>query len=54
MNCRTGKQAMEQFCEQHGIAYEICGKVIVAVNNAEIPRLEAIYGRGEPTAFAAN
>ncbi|MEC9003169.1 MAG: FAD-dependent oxidoreductase, partial [Planctomycetota bacterium] len=36
-NCRTGKQAMEEFCESEGVPYEICGKVIVAVNEAEFP-----------------
>lgn len=46
-NCRTGKQAMEEFCEAEGVPYEICGKVIVAVNEAEFPQLEQIYQRGQ-------
>ncbi len=47
VNCRAGKKAMEEFCAAHGIAYEICGKVIVAVDDAELPALERIYERGQ-------
>jgi len=46
-NCRSGKLAMEQFCEREGIDFEICGKVIVAVNEDEIPTLQGIYERGQ-------
>lgn len=47
LNCRTGKRAMEAFCAAHGIAYELCGKVIVAVDERELPHLERIYERGQ-------
>lgn len=47
INCRQGKIAMEQFCEQYGIEYELCGKVIVALSDSEIPSLEKIYDRGQ-------
>lgn len=46
INCREGKVAMEQFCSEHGIDYDLCGKVIVATNEEEIPRMERIYQRG--------
>ncbi|HTN75020.1 MAG TPA: L-2-hydroxyglutarate oxidase [Pirellulaceae bacterium] len=46
-NCRAGKQAMERFCAEHGLPYEICGKVIVAVDEKELPLLENIYQRGQ-------
>src|SRR5438874_6990931 len=45
-NCRAGKSAMERFCAEEGIPYETCGKVIVAVGEAERPRLEALLARG--------
>jgi L-2-hydroxyglutarate oxidase len=45
-NCRAGKQAMEAFCTEHGIPFDICGKVIVAVDDSEVPVLERIYQRG--------
>jgi L-2-hydroxyglutarate oxidase len=46
-NCREGKKAMEEFCASEGIDYEICGKVIVATNEAELPALERIFERGQ-------
>lgn len=47
INCREGKKAMEEFCAAEGIDYEICGKVIVATNEAELPALQRIYERGQ-------
>jgi len=47
LNCRAGKERMEQFCAEQNIDYDICGKVIVAVTEEEIPRLENIYARGQ-------
>jgi L-2-hydroxyglutarate oxidase len=46
VNCRAGKQAMEQFCRAEGIPFEICGKVIVATSETELPALRAIFDRG--------
>ena len=46
-NCRDGRRAMIAFCEQHDIDYDICGKVIVAVSDDEVPTLENIYQRGQ-------
>jgi len=45
-NCREGKRRIEQFCAEEGISHEICGKVIVAVDETELPALENIYQRG--------
>ncbi len=47
VNCRAGKLAMEQFCAEHDIDYEICGKVIVAIDQSELPALERIQERGK-------
>jgi (S)-2-hydroxyglutarate dehydrogenase len=47
INCREGKKAMEAFCATEGIDYEICGKVIVATNERELPALQTIYERGQ-------
>ena len=46
-NCREGKKAMEAFCAEHGIAYDLCGKVIVAVDESELANLDRIYERGQ-------
>src|SRR5689334_19803757 len=43
LNCRAGKKAMEDFARQEGIPFELCGKVIVATSEAELPRLQALY-----------
>jgi len=47
INCRAGKKAMEAFCIAEGIAHEICGKVIVAVDEGDLPSLQRIYERGQ-------
>jgi (S)-2-hydroxyglutarate dehydrogenase len=43
---RAGSESMVRFCEEHGIEHEICGKVIVATKQAELPLLENLYQRG--------
>jgi L-2-hydroxyglutarate oxidase len=45
-NCRTGKQAMEQFCQREGLPYERCGKVIVATREEELPLLDKTLANG--------
>ncbi len=44
--CRDGCRSMVEFCQEHGIDYEVCGKVIVATKEEELPRLENLYKRG--------
>lgn len=46
-NCRLGKEALLRFLGEEDIAHEICGKVIVAVTAQELPRLQALYQRGQ-------
>lgn len=36
---------MAEFCREHGIAYDVCGKVVVAVEPEELPRLETLFSR---------
>lgn len=45
-NCRTGKEAMEEFCRQQEIPFDLCGKVIVAVVESELPQIEKILING--------
>ena len=42
----AGKRAVVEFCEEHGIKYDICGKVIVATQPDQVPIMEKIYQRG--------
>jgi L-2-hydroxyglutarate oxidase len=44
--CREGNRRMVEFCQDHGIRYEACGKVIVATEESELPLLENLYQRG--------
>jgi L-2-hydroxyglutarate oxidase len=43
--CREGNRRLLEFCQDHGIRYETCGKVIVATSESEIPLLERLYER---------
>jgi len=45
-NCFLGYQKMLDFCENHGIHYDLCGKVIIASSDSELPALQKIYDRG--------
>ena len=45
-NCIHGYNLLVDFCSRENIPYEICGKVIVAVNESELKRLDDIYERG--------
>lgn len=46
-NCRAGLEHMRAFCTRRNIPFEICGKVIVATDPTELPRLRALQERGE-------
>jgi L-2-hydroxyglutarate oxidase LhgO len=50
--CVEGARAMVQFCREHGIPHEVCGKVIVATNEQELPCLEELRRRGEANGLA--
>jgi (S)-2-hydroxyglutarate dehydrogenase len=42
---RAGSRSMVAFCQEHGIAHEVCGKLIVATAPDELERLEGLYQR---------
>jgi L-2-hydroxyglutarate oxidase len=44
--CREGNRRLVGFCKEHGIKFEICGKVIVATHPSELPLLENLFERG--------
>lgn len=45
-NCVEGREALYNFCREHHIPHERCGKVVVATSASEIPRLDALAERG--------
>lgn len=44
--CVEGLRDLYAFCDEHGVAYERCGKVIVALDEGELPRLDELERRG--------
>lgn len=45
--CVSGAAAMVEFCREHNVPHEVCGKVVVATEPDELPRLEELRKRGE-------
>lgn len=45
-NCIEGYNSVINFAEKHGIRYDLCGKIIVATSQEELPLLDNIYKRG--------
>ncbi len=45
-NCIEGYKSIIDFAEKHNISYDLCGKIIVAKNEKELPLLDTIYTRG--------
>jgi L-2-hydroxyglutarate oxidase LhgO len=43
--CRRGIDLLKSFCDEHGVPYDECGKVIVARDEIELPRLDEIERR---------
>ncbi|SMG15391.1 L-2-hydroxyglutarate oxidase [Marivirga sericea] len=46
-NCIDGYNQLLKFCNEEGLPYELCGKVIVATDKSELPTLSMIEERGE-------
>jgi 2-hydroxyglutarate dehydrogenase len=44
--CTEGRAALYEFCDQYGIKYERCGKLIVALDESELPALNELERRG--------
>ena len=50
--CVSGGALLTEFCDQHDIPYERCGKVVVATAADELPRLEELHRRGTANGVA--
>jgi L-2-hydroxyglutarate oxidase len=46
LNCVAGREKMYRFCEEHGIAHDRCGKLVVATSESELPALQELERRG--------
>lgn len=45
-NCVKGRRELVEFSKQYGIKHDVCGKVVVATKESELPYLEKIYQNG--------
>lgn len=46
INCVNGRRELVQFAKDYGVKHDVCGKLIVAMEEKELPQLEKIYGTG--------
>jgi (S)-2-hydroxyglutarate dehydrogenase len=46
INCKKGYNQLLTFCKDYGVPFDLCGKIIVAVDQKELQSLENIYNRG--------
>ncbi|KDA54803.1 hydroxyglutarate oxidase [Thermoanaerobaculum aquaticum] len=51
--CRKGREELLAFCQSHGIPFELCGKLVVATREEQIPALEELARRGEANGLEA-
>lgn len=52
VNCISGYKQLLEFCDKENVPYNICGKVIAATDESEIPYLEILYERGVANGLA--
>lgn len=44
--CASGRQRMVAFCQEHAVAHDVCGKLVIATREDELGRLAALHERG--------
>ncbi|MAY83102.1 MAG: L-2-hydroxyglutarate oxidase [Flavobacteriales bacterium] len=47
INCVKGRKELVKFAQEHNVKHEVCGKVVVATDEAELPHMERIFGIGQ-------
>lgn len=50
--CVQGKMLLKAFCDEHRVRYETCGKIIVATDERELPRMDELFARGTANGVA--
>lgn len=45
--CVEGRRLMVEFCKQHKVAHDVCGKIVVATEEYELPKLNELYQRAQ-------
>jgi L-2-hydroxyglutarate oxidase len=51
-NCIRGYHLLLDFCSVNGIPYDLCGKIVVATSQEEVPLLNNLYARGQQNGLA--
>ncbi len=46
LNCIKGREQLVRFAKEHNIKHDVCGKIVAAATEDEIPRLQKIYQTG--------
>ena len=46
-HCPRGRRMMVEFCQSHGVPHRLCGKLVVATEDAEVSKMEAILKQGQ-------
>lgn len=46
-NCIQGRKELVAFCQEHGVDHDVCGKVVVATDESELPYLDKIFETGK-------
>lgn len=46
-NCVDGYNELIRFCDEEGIKYDLCGKIVVATNESQLETLNMLYDRGQ-------
>mgnify|MGYP000433347857 CR=1 FL=1 len=44
--CYTGNKELRRFCDKNSVPYKMCGKLVIAINDNEIPMIEELHKRG--------
>lgn len=47
LNCIRGYHLLIDFCKENGIPYDLCGKIVVATEESEVPLLHNLFVRGQ-------
>lgn len=50
--CSEGRELLYRFCADHGVAHEKCGKIVVALDESQIPALDELERRGKANGLA--
>lgn len=46
-NCVKGKDQLIAFAKEHGVKHDVCGKIIVATEEKELPQMDKVFNNGK-------